>query len=74
MAWSYNPLWHLLVEKGIKQSQFRSMVGISTNAMAHINQDQPVTMDVLGKICQVLDCRLQDIVEYIPEKKADHAR
>lgn len=68
MAWSYNPLWHQLIEKGIKQSQFRNMVGISTNAMAHINQNQPVTMDVLGKICHVLGCRIQDVVEYVKEE------
>jgi DNA (cytosine-5)-methyltransferase 1 len=67
MAWSYNPLWYLLIEKGIKQSQLRSMVGISSNAMAHINQNMPVTMEVLGRICQTLDCKIQDIVEYIPD-------
>ena len=67
VPWSYNPLWHQLIEKGIKQSQLRLLVGMSTNALKHINSGQPVTMEVLGKICQTLNCRIEDVVEYIPE-------
>ena len=45
--------------------------GINSNALAHLSKNEPVTMDSLGKICQALHCRLEDIVEYIPEPEED---
>jgi len=37
--------------------------------MAHLGKDEPVTMDALGKICKALNCRIEDIVEYIPDEE-----
>lgn len=67
MAWSYKKLWIMLIEKGINRTELRLKAGISTSALAHMGKDEPVTMDVLGKICETMNCRIEDIVEYVPE-------
>lgn len=67
MAWSYKPLWRLLVECEMTKTAMQKKAGITSAALAKMGKNQPVTMDSLGKICQTLHCRLDDIVEYIPE-------
>ena len=67
MAWSYKPLWRLLVEKEMKKVEMRRLSGISTSARARMGKGETITMDAMGKICQALQCQPGDIVEYIPE-------
>ena len=43
------------------------MAGISTNAMAKMGKEENVSTEVLGKICAALNCRIEDIVEFIME-------
>lgn len=68
MAWSYERLWIQLLKRKLKRTDFSKSVGISSSALAHMGKDEPVTMDVLGKICQALNCRIEDIVEFIPDE------
>jgi DNA-binding Xre family transcriptional regulator len=49
------------------KTAMQKKAGITSAALAKMGKNQPVTMDSLGKICQTLHCRLDDIVEYIPE-------
>lgn len=44
-----------------------AMAGITTNAMAKMGKGENVSTDVLGKICDALQCRIEDIVEFIPD-------
>ena len=67
MSWSYERLWIQLLKRKLKRTEFSKAAGISSSALAHMGKDEPVTMDVLGKICQTLNCRIEDIVEFIPE-------
>lgn len=67
MAWSYNRLWINLVNRDMKKTDLLKVAGITSSALARMGKKQTVTMDALGKICQALNCRLEDIVEYIPE-------
>ena len=67
MAWSYKPLWRLLVEKEMKKVEMRRLSGISTSALARMGKGETITMDAMGKICQALQCQPGDIVKCIPE-------
>lgn len=66
MARSYNKLWKLLVDKKMNKTQLRQSARITTNAMSKMAKDEPVTLETLEKICGVLDCNIEDIVEIIP--------
>ena len=65
MAYSYNRLWKLMIDKKINKTTLRREAGITSNAMAKMGKDQPVSIEVLAKICRVLDCTLDDIVDFL---------
>lgn len=67
MAYSYNRLWKLMIDKKINKTTLRREAGITSNAMAKMGKDQPVSIEVLAKICRVLDCTLDDIVDFLPD-------
>lgn len=66
MAVSYNRLWKLLIDKKINKTQLCRQAKISTNAMAKLGKDEDVRVEVLVKICTVLNCRIEDIMEIVP--------
>ncbi|MCI8336487.1 MAG: helix-turn-helix transcriptional regulator [Peptococcaceae bacterium] len=63
MAYSYNRLWKLLIDRKMSRTEMRKQAGISTNILAKMGKDEPVSMDSLAKICTTLNCGLDDIVE-----------
>lgn len=67
MAVSYNKLWHRLIEENISKTQLIKKAGISTNAMAHLGKNEDVRVEVLVKICETLNCSIEDIMEIVPE-------
>ena len=71
MGWSYKRLWILLINKNMKRTDLLKVAGLNSTALAKMGKDQPVTMDTLGKICLALDCRIEDIVEHVPEAEGE---
>ena len=69
MAWSYKKLWILLINRNMKRTEMMKQAGISSVALAKMGKDEPVSMEVLGKICETLNCQVEDVVEYIPNKQ-----
>ena len=67
MAYSYNKLWKLMIDKKINKTRLRQEAGITSNAMTNMGKDMPVSVEVLAKICRVLDCTLDDIVDVLPD-------
>ena len=67
MRVSYNRLWKLMIDRKLMKKDLIAMAGISTNAMAKMGKEENVSTEVLGKICAALNCRIEDIVEFIME-------
>ena len=67
MAVSYKKLWILLIEKNMKKTDLRIQSGISTGALAKLGKNENVNTEVLAKICKALDCKIEDIMELVPE-------
>lgn len=63
MAMSYKKLWKLMIDRNLRKTDLIKMAGISTNAMAKMGKGGDVSTQVLRKICLVLECQLEDIVE-----------
>lgn len=68
MAFFYNKLWKLLIDKNMNKTALRDAIGITPSTLARLSKNQNVTMDVLGKICHELKCGIEDIVEYIDDE------
>lgn len=66
MPFSYKPLWKLLIDKNMKKTDLVEKIGISKSTLAKMGKDEYVSMEVLEKICKLLECQLSDIVEHIP--------
>lgn len=73
MTLSYNKLWKLLIDKGITKTEMRLKADISTTTLAKLGKNETVSMEVLLKICKVLDCNVGDIMDVINDevKNAD---
>ena len=71
MAACYKKLWKLLIDKDMKKEDLRIQAGITTTAMAKLGRNETVHMDILLKICNALDCGLEDILEIVSEGKND---
>ena len=67
MSISYKPLWRLLLEKDMKKLELRDLVGMSNNTLARLGKNEGVSMDVLERICVALDCRIENIVEFVKD-------
>lgn len=67
MSISYKPLWRLMLEKDMKKLELRDLVGMSNNTLARLGKNEGISMDVLERICVALDCRIEDIVEFVKD-------
>ena len=68
MSISYKKLWKLLIDKDMKKSQLEKEAKITHYAMTKLSKGQDVSIDVLKKICDTLDCTLEDIIEFVDKE------
>ncbi len=68
MKLSYNKLWKLLIDKGMTKTEMRLKADISTTTLAKLGKNETVSMEVLLKICKVLNCNVGDIMDVINEE------
>ena len=71
MAVSYNKLWKLLIDKKMKKTELLEAAGIGTTTLSKLGKDQYVSMEVLVKICNVLNCNIGDIVDYVKDAEGN---
>ena len=69
MEISYNRLFKLLIDKGMKKTELAKVAGLTPGTLAKLSKNQTVSMDSLIKICTTLDCSFDDIVEIINNKE-----
>jgi len=62
---SYNKLWKLLIDKGMNKQDLGKIANISPTSIAKLGKGANVTTDVLLKICEALECNLEDIIETV---------
>jgi DNA-binding Xre family transcriptional regulator len=74
MAFSYNKLWKLLIDKKMNKVALRDAISITPATLSKLSKDEMVSMAVLEKICKELKCDIADIVEYIPDEKGEDAK
>ncbi|PKL21912.1 MAG: Cro/Cl family transcriptional regulator [Spirochaetae bacterium HGW-Spirochaetae-4] len=71
MVISYNKLWKLLIDKKMNRRDLKSATGISTATIAKLGKGGNITTEILVKICEALDCNLNDIMELSNEDKKE---
>lgn len=69
MAVSYNKLWKLLIDKGMTKTELRIATDMSTTTLAKLGKNETVSMDIILRICKVLNCKFDDIMDLNSEDK-----
>lgn len=68
MAISYNKLWKLLIDKNMTKTDLKNITGMNSATLANMGKDKYVSMRLIDKICEKLNCGVNDIVEHIADK------
>lgn len=63
MPFDYKKLWILLLERDMKKKDLAEQAGLSSATIAKLTKGETVTTDVLERICRVLNCDVDDIME-----------
>ena len=69
MAVCYNKLFKLLIDKKMTNAELSKKAGISANIITRLKRNKYVSLDTVEKICIVLDCGADDILEFIPNEE-----
>ena len=67
MNFSYKKLWVILAERGMAKKDLKDATGLTSTTIAKMGKGLPVSMEVLGRICEQLKVNIGDIVDYISQ-------
>ena len=65
---SYEKLWEVMKEKGITQYALIKKYNVSPGQLTRLKRNQSVSTHTIEMFCKILNCRVEDIMEYIEEK------
>lgn len=68
MGVSYKKLWKKLIDKDMKKKDLQVAAGVSWASITKLSKGETVSMEVLIKICKVLECDIGDVIELIPDE------
>ena len=65
----YKPLWKTMAKNKVTTYTLRVKHGMSHATVQRLQADMPVSTYTLNRLCKILNCRLEDVAEYIPDKE-----
>ncbi len=71
MAFSYKPLWKQLIDKDHTKKQLMSETGISKSTMDKMSRGENVSLDVIDRICNYLNCKVEDVLEHLNDRNEE---
>lgn len=63
MQISYNKLWKLLIDRNMTKTDLRMQAELNSATLAKMGKDLPVSMETMLRICKVLKCNIDDVLE-----------
>lgn len=72
MAFSYKPLWKLLIDKDMTKKQLMQATGISKSTMDKMARNEQVSLDIIDRICNYFKCSMSEVVVHCPETGGDN--
>ena len=72
MAVNYKKLFHLMIEKNLSNSDLKRKAGFSGNILTRLKRNRYVSLESIESICRVLECGVDDILEFVPEEETDN--
>ena len=65
MTISYKKLWIMLAELEMSKAELRRLAGLSPATLTKLRRNQSVSMEVLMKIAEVMDCNIGDMMDFV---------
>ena len=65
MAVRYNKLFHMMIDKDMTNAQLKNKAGFSANIITRLKNDEYISMESIEKICEVMDCGVDNILEFV---------
>lgn len=69
MSISYKKLWKILIDRDMLKKDLEKKSGVSHYVMNKMSRNEDVSTEALRNICLALDCKLEDIMEFLPDEK-----
>ncbi len=66
---SYDRLWETMREKGVSQYALINTWHISPAQITRLKRNESVSTHTIGMFCQILRCRVEDVMTYIPDEQ-----
>lgn len=67
MSISFKPLWKTLIDRGIKRYELIELANVSSNVVAKMGKDEPISLQSIEKICLALGCSVEEVIEIYEE-------
>lgn len=67
MAICYHKLFHLLIDRKMSNAELKEKAGFSANIITRLKRNEYVSIESIERICRVLECGVDDILEFTPE-------
>ena len=64
MKFSYNKLWKLLIDRNMNKGDLQKLIETAPSTISRMGRNEPVRLEILGRICERLNCNIEDIIEY----------
>ena len=71
MAVSYKRLFHLMIERDLTNAQLMAEAKFSANIITRLKRNSYVSLDTIESICRVLNCGVDDILEFLPDEPTE---
>lgn len=69
MAFSYKPLWKLLIDRDMTKKQLMQATGISKSTMNKMARGELISLDIINRLCNYFNCNVEDIIFHYPDKE-----
>ena len=69
VRYNYDGLWKMLIDKKMKRKDLADKTHITSATMAKMSKERPVSMEIIGRICEAIDCDIGDVVTIVKTEK-----
>lgn len=69
MAFTYKPLWKLLIDREMTKKELMEQTGISKSTMDKMAGGKIVSLDIIDRLCNYFECNIEDVIAHCPDKE-----
>ena len=71
MAFTYKPLWKLLIDKEMTKKELMRQTSISKSTIDKMGRGEIISLEIIDRICNHFGCRVEDVIEHCVPRKED---